>query len=184
MRGRESCRRPWTHGGHLLAQRRGHPQVRRGDQRGADHCEFAGIDRRAGRGLQRHGAHLFVRMRDRRRQQHHRQRKYLSLPQHQARGPEDTEPYVVPSSQSDLLQHERGGESAPVPVALHHHCHQSASGANRPRGHCPASHLPYRLTSMSRSFPMRSPRSRSSCREWRRSISTRRTRSSRWVAGR
>ena len=58
------------------------------------------------------------------------------------------------------------------------------SGANWPRGHCPASHCRRRRTFMSWSFPMRSPRSRSSCREWRRSISTRRTRSSRWAAGR
>ena len=65
---------------------------------------------------------------------------YLSLPQHQTRGSEDASPYVVPSSQSDLLQHERGGESAPVPIALHHHRYQSGSGADRPRGHCPALH--------------------------------------------
>ena len=39
-----------------------------------------------------------------------------------------------------------------------------------------------RPTFMSRSFPMRSLTSRSSCREWRRSISTKRTRSSRWAA--
>ena len=45
-------------------------------------------------------------------------------------------------------------------------------------------YIPRKLTFMSRSFPMRSPRSRWSCREWRRSISTRRTRSSRWAAGR
>ena len=39
--------------------------------------------------------------------------------------------YVVPRSQSDLLQHERRGESAPVSVALHHHRHQSGPGADR-----------------------------------------------------
>jgi acetaldehyde dehydrogenase / alcohol dehydrogenase len=39
-------------------------------------------------------------------------------------------------------------------------------------------------TSTSRSFPMQSPRSRWSCKEWRRSISTKRTRSSRSAAGR
>ncbi len=43
-------------------------------------------------------------------------------------------------------------------------------------------YLPPEPSSMSRSFPMRSPRSRWSCRAWRRSISTRRTRSSRWAA--
>ena len=114
-----------------------------------------------GGGLQRPGAHLLVRMRHRRRQQHHRQRQHLSLPEHQARGAEDTSPYVVPSSQSDLLQHERGGEPAPVPVALHHHRHQSGAGADRPRGHRPALHSAARLTFMSRSFPTRSLRSRS-----------------------
>ena len=127
---RESCRRTGAHGGRLLAQRRGHPQVQRGDQRGPDHREFAGIDRRAGRRLQRHGADLLVRMRHRRRQQHHRQRQRLSLPQYQTRGSEDTSAYVVPRSQSDLLQHERGREPAPVPVALHHHHHQSDAGAD------------------------------------------------------
>ena len=93
-------------------QRRGHPEVRRRDQRRANHRELAGIDRRAGRRLQRHGADLLVRLRHRRRQQHHRQRQRLSLPQHQARGAKDTGAYVVPCSQPDLLQHERGGEPA------------------------------------------------------------------------
>jgi alcohol dehydrogenase class IV len=65
-------------------------------------------------------------MRDRRRQQHHRQRQYVSLPEHQTCGPEDTSAYVVPRSQSDLLQPERGGKSAPFPVALDRHRHQSA----------------------------------------------------------
>ena len=77
-----------------------------------------------GRRLQRHGADLFVWMRDRRREQHHRQRQRLSLPKYQTRGPEDTGAYVVPRSQSDLFQSERGGESAPA-SSLHHHHHQS-----------------------------------------------------------
>ena len=106
------------------------------------------------------------------------------LPQHQTRGAEDTSAYVVPRSQSDLLQHERGGEPAPVsrrarPSSLpirpwSRSATSTSSGATFRR----------KLWSMSRSFPMPSPKSRSSCREWRRSISTKRTRSSRWAAGR
>ncbi len=52
-------------------QRRSDPEVRRSDERRPDHREFAGLDRRAGRRLQRHGAHVLLRLRHRRRQQHH-----------------------------------------------------------------------------------------------------------------
>ena len=85
--------------------------------------------------------------------------------------------------ESDLLQHERGGERAAIPVAFHHHRHQSRARANRPRGYCPAQSWPHDSRSRCWSFPMPSPRSRSSRREWRRSTSTRRTRSLRSAAG-
>ncbi len=124
----------------FLAQRRHHLQVLRGDQRGTHHCEFAGLHRRAGRRLQRHGAHLLLRMRHRWRQQHHRQREHIQLPQHQTRGAEDTSPYVVPHSRSDLLQSERGGEPEAFPVALDHHHYQSGDGTDRPCRCCPALH--------------------------------------------
>ena len=46
------------------------PQVRRGDQCRPNYREFARCDRRAGRGLQRSGADVLLRVRHRRRQQH------------------------------------------------------------------------------------------------------------------
>ena len=47
-------------------------------------------------------------------------------------------------------------------VALHHHYYQPGPGANGARGHRPAPYSRRRRWSMSRSFPMPSPRSRSS----------------------
>ena len=161
VRRRESCRGPGTYGGRFLPQRRDHPEVQRGDERRADHREFAGLDRRAGWRLQRHGAHLLLRMWNRRRQQHHRQRERLSLPQHQTRGAEDSGAYVVPRSQSDLLQHERRGESAPVPVALHHHHHQSGAWSRSATWILSGATFRRKPWCMSRSFPMPSPKSRS-----------------------
>jgi hypothetical protein len=49
-------------------------------------------------------------------------------------------PYVVPSSQSDLFQPERGGESAQFPSRSTIIVTNPAPGADRPRRHCPALH--------------------------------------------
>ncbi len=138
LRRREPCRRAGTHGGGLLQQRRRHPPVRRCHQCRAHHRELARVDRRAGRRLQRHGADVLIRLRHRRRQQHHRQRQRLSLPEHQAHGAKDTGAYVVPRSEPDLLQHECGGEPAQLRVALDPDHHQPGAGAAWTRGHCPS----------------------------------------------
>ena len=95
-----------------------------------------------GGGLQRPGADLLLRMRHRRGQQHHRQCQRFSLPEHQAPGPKDPESHVVPRSQPDLLQHERGRECASIPIAYHHHRQQCAVGEDWTRGRSPALLVP------------------------------------------